>query len=171
MIMDKSILKLLSESHTYRRGARVRKPKKGGGGKVGGGSVAHREFTGEQHKKRREEAARHRERKEELNAQELKKEREDSSTFYGDVIKLIVEKYNLINEGRIKAANKAKRKEFETKQGRKIDSMRVDSNPKKSIQRGLAAARHSKGTKTERTKKGVEALQRGRYRDAQKEDS
>lgn len=79
---------------------------------------------------------------------------------------------NSLLEGRIKAANKAKKKEFETKEGRKIDSSRPDANPEKSIERGLAAARHSSAlTKTEKTKQGVEALQRGRYRDARREDS
>lgn len=78
----------------------------------------------------------------------------------------------LIAEGRIKAANKAKKRDFETKEGRKIDSLRPDANPEKSIKRGLAAARHSSAlTKTEKTRQGVAALQRGRYRDAQKEDS
>ena len=77
----------------------------------------------------------------------------------------------IIAEGRIKAANKAKNRAFQTAQGRKIDSLRPDPNPQQSIKRGLAAARHSTGTKTERTRKGVEALQRGRFRDAQKEDS
>ena len=74
-------------------------------------------------------------------------------------------------EGTIKKANKAKKGAFQNKEGRKIDSLRPDPNPQQSIKRGLAAARHSTGTKTERTRKGVEALQRGRFRDAQKEDS
>lgn len=98
MIMDNSILKLLSESNTYRRGARQNKPKKGGRGRVGGGSVAHRELTGEKAKRRREESARHRERKEELTAQELEQEREDSSTVYGDVVALIIEALALIKK-------------------------------------------------------------------------
>lgn len=77
----------------------------------------------------------------------------------------------LIVEGRIKAANKAKKRGFETKEGRKVDALRRDPNPKKSIETGEAAARHSTGTKTERTRKGVEAIQRSRYRDARREGS
>jgi len=68
-------------------------------------------------------------------------------------------------------ANKAKRKEFETAKGRKIDSMRVDSTPKKTIEVGEIAALHSPAsTRTGRTRHGVEAIARRRFRQGQRED-
>jgi hypothetical protein len=81
---------------------------------------------------------------------------------------LTMEETHHISEG-VKKINKAKKREFQTKEGRKIDASTHDANPQISKNRALAAARHSTGTTIERTRQGVAALQRGRFRDAERE--
>ena len=68
--------------------------------------------------------------------------------------------------------NKAKKGEFESAQGRTVDATRPDKDIEKNIKRGVKAYRHSKKlTHRERSEEGVKAIQRGRFRDARREDS
>lgn len=72
-------------------------------------------------------------------------------------------------EGKIKKANKAKKGAFQSREGRRDDALTIDDNPKNSIRRGVKAYRHSKkSTHREREQEGVEAIQRGRFRDARR---
>lgn len=75
-------------------------------------------------------------------------------------------------EGAVKKANKAKKGEFESREGRKVDATRPDKDIEKNIQRGVRGYRHSSAsTHRERSEEGVKAIQRGRFRDARREDS